>query len=125
MRVIQLTVRDFLDQHDLSVYRVVEAAKGRVARSTLYALAAGEVSRVDLRTLGAVATVLQELTQQEIEVSDLLKATTVPEPDAESQTWLNADLAPTLPPYEWGEEGLPDIEPVQYVPGQGFIVGES
>ena len=42
--------------------------------------------------------------------------------DPETQQWLNADLGEELPPYEWGEAGIPPGKPVKYVPGQGLVV---
>lgn len=44
--------------------------------------------------------------------------------DAETQTWLNADLGENLPPYEWGEEGEPVGKPIYYVKGLGFMVDD-
>jgi hypothetical protein len=47
--------------------------------------------------------------------------------DAESRVWLDADLAPPLEPYDWG-----DIDPmtltsgrVEYVPGEGLMILDS
>jgi hypothetical protein len=42
--------------------------------------------------------------------------------DEESRTWLEADLAGDLPEYDWGEAGIPPVQPVRFVPGQGLIV---
>ena len=39
----------------------------------------------------------------------------------EDKTWLEADLS-DLPPYEWGEEGIPEGKNVRYEPGTGLIV---
>jgi len=47
------------------------------------------------------------------------------QPDAETQAWLEADLAGDLPPYEWGAAGMPAGKPVTYVPGQGLVVEEG
>lgn len=43
-------------------------------------------------------------------------------PDEESKAWLDADLAPPLPPFDWGPEAPPEGKPVNYVPGIGLVV---
>lgn len=47
--------------------------------------------------------------------------------DAETRAWMDAELAPPLEPYEWG-----DVDPealgqgrVEYVPGEGWVVTEQ
>jgi hypothetical protein len=47
------------------------------------------------------------------------------ETDVESQDWLEADLGEDLPPYEWGEAGVPQGKPVQFVGGRGLVVEGS
>ncbi len=39
----------------------------------------------------------------------------------EDKDWLDANLG-ELPPYEWGEEGMPDGKSVFYKRGAGLIV---
>lgn len=46
----------------------------------------------------------------------------LPSIDSESRAWLNANLSGTLPPYEWGEEGIPEGKPIRYDPEKGFMV---
>ena len=45
--------------------------------------------------------------------------------NTESQTWLKANLTAELPPYDWGDSGIPDAKPVDYDPEIGFVVVES
>lgn len=42
--------------------------------------------------------------------------------DEESSEWLDADIGPPLPPFDWGSEGVPMLKPVRFVPGQGLII---
>ncbi|OYQ63435.1 hypothetical protein B9G53_16825 [Pseudanabaena sp. SR411] len=42
--------------------------------------------------------------------------------DMESQSWLEADLVSDLPEYDWGEGGIPNLKPVEYVSGIGLVV---
>ena len=44
--------------------------------------------------------------------------------DDETRAWFDADLLGNLPPYEWGEEGVPKGKPVRYEPGRGFTIIE-
>jgi hypothetical protein len=125
MRAVEFTLNSYLKAHGLTAYRLAEAARGRVSRGTVYALARGNVARVDLVTLGAVMTALEELTGEPVTPGDLLSAVTLPEPDAEAREWEAAALAPTLAPYEWGAAGEPGGEPVRYVPGVGFVAGDA
>ena len=43
----------------------------------------------------------------------------------EGQTWLKANLTAELPPYNWGDSGIPEVKPVEYDPEIGFVVVES
>jgi len=43
----------------------------------------------------------------------------------ESQTWLSADLTEELPLYDWGDNGIPEVKPVDYAPEIGFVVVEA
>jgi hypothetical protein len=45
--------------------------------------------------------------------------------DAETQEWLDADLGAELPAYDWGAGGIPQGQPVRYVPGVGLVVEEG
>jgi excisionase family DNA binding protein len=45
--------------------------------------------------------------------------------NVESQTWLKAELTADIPPYDWGDSGIPEGKPVFYDPEIGFFVLES
>lgn len=104
MRTVQFSLRAYLDAHDLTAYRLAEAARGRVSRGTVYAMARGSASRVDLGTLGAVITTLEELTGLEVTPADLLTTVTLPLPDPEARAWLGGDASRLgeFEPYDWG-----------------------
>ncbi len=42
--------------------------------------------------------------------------------DSESREWLDADLGGELPPYDWGEAGVPKGKPVFYKERVGFVI---
>jgi hypothetical protein len=44
------------------------------------------------------------------------------EPDKESQLWLDGDMGEDLPDYFWGTEEIPELKPIRYQAGVGFIV---
>ncbi|CAN5560272.1 hypothetical protein BH24DEI1_BH24DEI1_04150 [soil metagenome] len=71
---IRITLGDYLDAHNLSAYRLAQETSGKVARGSIYALARGEVKRVDLDTLGAVMETLERLTGEPVKFDDLLEA---------------------------------------------------
>lgn len=52
----------------------------------------------------------------------LLRDKGYPVPDYETKAWLDADLAPPLPPWEWAPGGPPEGKPVVYVPGSGLVI---
>jgi hypothetical protein len=65
------------------------------------------------------ATEIEEAVGLEL---DLLRDKGHAEPDDESRAWLDADLAPPLPPFDWGHEVPPEGRPVGYMPGVGLVV---
>ena len=128
MRAVQFTLKAYLEAHNLTAYRLAEAAQGRVSRGTVYALARGSAARVDLGTLGAVMTTLEELTGHEVTPADLLAAVTLPEPDREARLWLGGDASKLgeFGPYDWG--GLdPETlgEPVRVGADGAVLIGEE
>ena len=85
----------------------------------MYSLARGRATRVDLGTLGAVITTLEELTCEEVTPADLLRAVDVPVLDDETQGWLAASLEPPMEPYDWGDvdpSTLGQLSPQEYAP---------
>lgn len=72
--VARLTVREACEALGLSVYQVAMSglAQGTVDMGTVYRLARGDTSRIDLRTLATVAGIMHALTGQAVAVADLL-----------------------------------------------------
>lgn len=72
--VARLTVREACEALGLSVYQVAVSgqAQGTVDPGTVYRLARGDTSRIDLRTLATVAGIMHRLTGQAVAVADLL-----------------------------------------------------
>ncbi|GGR22502.1 helix-turn-helix domain-containing protein [Deinococcus ruber] len=70
----RLTVKEACVARGLSVYQVAMSglAQGTVDPGTVYRLARGDTSRIDLHTLATVAGILHTLTGQVVTVGDLL-----------------------------------------------------
>ncbi len=106
---VRVSLDRYLLQNKLTAYRLSKEVAGKAAQGSVYALARGEkVKRVDLETLSQVMQALTRLTGQPVTPNDLLEVIEEPveEMDAEAKAWLQADLAPPLEPYDWG-----DIDP--------------
>ena len=44
------------------------------------------------------------------------------ESDELDSRWLDANWDKSLPPYEWGPNGVPAMKPVRYIPGKGLVI---
>jgi hypothetical protein len=89
---VNVKLREYLDTHAISAYRVVQETHGKIAERTVYALARQGVRRVDLETLGEVIGALRRLTGQPVTPNDLLEVIETPAPlettDGDVQTNL-------------------------------------
>jgi transcriptional regulator with XRE-family HTH domain len=122
MGKVRVRFKDYLEEHEISAYRVSKHAWG-MSPKTVYAIASGR-HRPSMEALEKLLAALREITGEEVVPGDLLEY--VPEPDAESREWLEDDGAGGgLPPYDWGEGGPPSSRPVRYEPGVGLVVEEG
>ena len=70
--MIRWGLKDALDEYGITAYRLSEELRGKVSRNTIYAMARGDGSRVDLATLNAVLTTLHKLTGKSIGIETIL-----------------------------------------------------
>ncbi len=70
---IRIRLGDYLDEHDITPYRLAAQAEGKAAKGTIYSLSRGDVKRLDLATLSTVIAALEELTGKSVEITDLLE----------------------------------------------------
>lgn len=70
---IRIRLDNYLDNHDLTPYRLAQVTKGRAAQGSIYALARGDLKRLDLNTLAAVIDALEQLTGERVTFDDLLE----------------------------------------------------
>ncbi len=124
METIRWKLREYLDTHGVSAYKLAELSNGRLSRTGIYRLTADDLKAIRFESLGVLIPALRELTGEQVEVSDLLEYVPNPEPtiDEESRLWLEAELTPPLEPYDWGPEGPPEGKPFKFVEGRGWIV---
>lgn len=72
-KMVVLSLKALLDAHGLSTYRLVQATRGQVAERTVYSLAWGDPTRIDLPILGIIITALETLTGTPVTPNDLLR----------------------------------------------------
>lgn len=70
--MVRWKLHDYLQAHGLTVYKLTQAAKGKLSANGIYKLARG-TSTVQLETLSALIEALQSLTGQAVSVADLLE----------------------------------------------------
>lgn len=70
---VRIVLDDYLAAHGLSTNQLAKAAAGKAARGSIYALASGATTRVDLNTLGSVVEALEQLTGERVRFDDLLE----------------------------------------------------
>jgi DNA-binding Xre family transcriptional regulator len=64
-------VKEFLEAHDVSAYRLMKEAN--LSQGTAYRLANNETNGLHLETLDAVIAALRRLSNEEVGIADLLE----------------------------------------------------
>ena len=90
---LKLNLGSYLEQHNITAYRLVKEVEGRVAPNTVYALARRPAQRIDLATVGVLMKALEQLTGKKVEFAEMLEDK--PSPLAHLQV---ADEAPVYDP---------------------------
>jgi hypothetical protein len=67
---LRLNLGKYLEQHNISAYRVVQVSK--LAPNTVYALARKPTKRIDLDTVSAVLAALETITGENVQLGDLI-----------------------------------------------------
>lgn len=71
--IVHIRLREELQRRSLSAHRLVQEAQGRITPEAFDALASGKTKRVDLETLGIVASALERASGQPVTATDLLE----------------------------------------------------
>ncbi len=122
MTHIQWKLKPYLEQNAIAAHKL--ALEAGISPPNLYTLIRGEGAKnVSRDTLAKLIGALRRLTGQPVTPNDLLEVIEEPleEMDSETKAWLEADLAPPLEPYDWGEDGVPTGYPVS-VKGNTIMV---
>ncbi len=123
-------LRDYLHERRIKPAALAKKMDGKMSRTAVYGLVQLEQPKaVYLETLNAVLPALRELTGEEVEVDDLITyepdPAETPDIEDESALWLDTALTSPLEPFEWGPEGKPKGQPVEFVPGEGLYIYED
>ncbi len=70
---LRFNLGKYLEQHNISAYRVVQVSK--LAPNTVYALARKPSKRIDLDTVSAVLAGLETITGENVQLGDLIEDT--------------------------------------------------
>lgn len=89
--IVHIRLREELQRRGISAYRLVQVVQGRITPKAIYALASGKAKRIDLETLGVVATALERASGQPVTAADLLEFQSEPvEPETQPFQWNQA-----------------------------------
>jgi hypothetical protein len=127
---VRVSLDRYLQQNNLTAYRLSKEVAGKAAQGSVYALARGnKVKRVDLETLSEVMQALSRLTGKPITPNDLLEVIEEPVSTEENETreWLDgaviamserlSEIEKDVPPEElaqWHESFKKAGTPVKY-----------
>lgn len=88
MDTVKWRLKEFLNEHDLSTYQLVDKAHGKLSRTGVYRLTDDELKGVRFESLAAIIPALRELTGEDVQVSDLLEYVgSPPIPNPRREAW--------------------------------------
>lgn len=130
MAEIRWNLENWLEERRVTRYELAQNMGGNVKSRITSLYRMRDPKRVDLAIVAEIVAALRRITGEEVTPNDLLEFVPDPEPqemDDETKAWLDAELAPAIEPYDWG-----DVDPetlgegsLEYVPGEGFVVVEQ
>jgi len=71
--VIVWKLAQFLEEHNITAYRLATETHGRLSQNAVYRLTNSDVSRFDANSLDAIIEALRKITDESVNVSDLLE----------------------------------------------------
>ncbi len=88
---------------------------------TIYRFTGAGPTNINKGSLEAILAALTNLAKSPVTVSDLIEFKYQPNIDRESKSWLEADLAPPIDEYSWGNVDLSTLgKPIKYIKGVGL-----
>ncbi len=127
MAEIRWNLESWLEERRVTRYELAQNMGGNVKTRITSLYRMRDPKRVDLAIVAEIVAALRRLTGEEVTPNDLL--TFIPDPerqemDDETRVWLDAELAPPLEPYDWGDADPEALGKgsLEYVAGEGFVV---
>ena len=71
--IVHIRLREELQRRSISAHRLAQEAQSRITPEAIDALASGKTKRVNLETLGIVASALERASGQPVTATDLLE----------------------------------------------------
>lgn len=113
---LRLNLGRYLQEHDISAYRVVQEVRGRVAPNTVYSLARKPAQRIDLDTVAKILQALERVRGQKVEITEMLedvpdvtKTATPPAYDASRKVFKYNGYRARVAPGPSAQEILDDL----------------
>lgn len=94
---LRLNLGRYLQEHNISAYRLVQEVKGRVAPNTVYSLARRPAQRIDLDTVAKILQALERVQGQKVEITEMLEDVQESAPASPTLDSLLAQLPPMDP----------------------------
>lgn len=70
---VKWKLKEFLDLHGVSAYKLAEKTQGKLSRNGVYRLTSEDLAGIRFDSLEAIIPALEELTGKRVDVADLLK----------------------------------------------------
>jgi hypothetical protein len=93
---LRLNLGQYLQDHQITAYRLVQEVEGKVSPNTVYALARKPAQRIDLNTVSEVLHALERLTGEAVSIAAVVEE--VQEAPKADLSHLTAD--PNRPAYD-------------------------
>ena len=87
MDTVKWKLKEFLDEHGVTAYKLSQQSQGRLSQTGVYRLTAPDIKAVRLESLATLIPALRELTGEDVDISDLLEYVGPPAPEPKKKAW--------------------------------------
>lgn len=94
---LRLNLGQYLKDHGISAYRLVQEVQGKVAPNTVYSLARKPAQRIDLDTVAKILQALGRVRGEKVEITEVLEDVQETAPASPTLESLLAQLPPIDP----------------------------
>lgn len=95
---LRLNLGQYLKEHGITAYRLVQEMEGKVASNTVYGMARRPAQRIDLQTVSEVLQALQRVNGKPVRITDILEDVQADVQEVETPTLEH--LLSTVAPYD-------------------------